>query len=470
MSGEELARLRFKSDEHDGSPGFSAMYFAYNLLFTLGVLLMAPYYAWRYRKTSFLRESWRERWGLLPESFQQSRREAIWVHAVSVGETLAIASLVQELQRRHPEVNIFMSHVTPAGREAGEKRLPELRGRFYLPLDWQGPVWRVLNRIRPALLIIMETEIWPNLLRAAHQAGAKVILVNARLSDRSLRGYRLFRFFMRKVFENVDAVFAQTSLDAGRFLEIGAPRGRVFVMGNLKFDGQLPQRCEFASFLKQAVAETEHWPVWVAASTMAGEEEQVLTAWREIRAQHPRALLILAPRHPARCDEVARLVQGQGFELIRRSALVPDAQDLQRALRSSGILLLDTVGELASLFELANVVFVGGSLVRTGGHNLLEPARWGKPVLFGPHMENFRDAAQIFLQSKAAIQVRNAQELAREILRLLEDEKQRRALGEAARGVVARESGATDRILERIAQLLHAAPSASSLGSERVSG
>jgi 3-deoxy-D-manno-octulosonic-acid transferase len=446
------------------------MYFAYNLLFTLGILLMAPYYAWRYRKTSFLRQSWRERWGLLPECFQQSRQESIWVHAVSVGETLAIAGLVHELQRRHPEISIFMSHVTPAGREAGEKRLPELRGRFYLPLDWPGPVWRVLNRIRPALLVVMETEIWPNLLRAAHKAGAKVILVNARLSDRSLRGYRLFRFFMRKVLENVDAVFAQTSTDAARFLEIGAPRERVFVVGNLKFDGQPPRSCEFAALLKQTVADAERWPVGVAASTMSGEEEQVLIAWREIRARHPQALLILAPRHPARCDEVARMVQQQGFELIRRSALAADVEDLRCALRSPSILLLDTLGELASLFELADVVFIGGSLVPTGGHNLLEPARSGKPVLFGPHMENFRDAAQIFLQSKAAIQVRNAKELAREMLRLLEDEKQRRALGEAARGVVARESGVTERILERIAQLLNPVPSASRLGSGSAQG
>jgi 3-deoxy-D-manno-octulosonic-acid transferase len=450
--------------------GFIAMFFAYSLLFTLGVLLMTPYYAWRYRKTSFLRESWRERWGFLPESFQQSRRESIWVHAVSVGETLAIAGLVQKLRRRHPEIDIFMSHVTPAGRETGERKLPELRGRFYLPLDWPGPVRRVLNRIRPALLIIMETEIWPNLLRTAHQAGAKVVLVNARLSDRSLRGYRLFRFFMRRVFDHVDAVFAQTPADAARFLEIGAPRERVFVMGNLKFDGQPQGNCEFADFLKQSVTRAERWPVWVAASTMAGEEEQVLIAWREICAQHPRALLILAPRHPARCDEVARLLREEGLEWIRRSALAKGIEELDRALRSPGILLLDTLGELASLFELADLVFIGGSLVPTGGHNLLEPARWGKPVLFGPHMENFRDAAQILLQSKAAIQVRNAKELAQEMLRLLQNEGQRRALGEAARSVVERESGATERILERIAQLLNSVPSAPCLGSGSVQG
>ncbi len=407
--------------------GFIAMFFAYSLLFTLGVLLMTPYYAWRYRKTSFLRESWRERWGFLPESFQQSRRESIWVHAVSVGETLAIAGLVQKVRR-------------------------------------------VLNRIRPALLIIMETEIWPNLLRTSHQAGAKVVLVNARLSDRSLRGYRLFRFFMRRVFDYVDAVFAQTPADAARFLEIGAPRERVFVMGNLKFEGQPQGNCEFADFLKQSVTRAERWPVWVAASTMAGEEEQVLIAWREICAQHPRALLILAPRHPARCDEVARLLREEGLEWIRRSALAKGIEELDRALRSPGILLLDTLGELASLFELADLVFIGGSLVPTGGHNLLEPARWGKPVLFGPHMENFRDAAQILLQSKAAIQVRNAKELAQEMLRLLQNEGQRRALGEAARSVVERESGATERILERIAQLLNSVPSAPRLGSGSVQG
>jgi 3-deoxy-D-manno-octulosonic-acid transferase len=430
------------------------MFFLYSLVFTLGVVLAAPYYVWRYRRTSLLRNSWRERLGYLPAHFRQERRGAIWIHAVSVGETLAVAGLVRALVERYPERKSFISHVTPTGREAGETRLPGVAGRFYLPLDWSTCTRRALDCLKPGLLIIVETELWPNLLRMAHRSGARVALVNARISDRSFPGYRFFRPFIRSVFENVDLAFAQTPRDAERLCAIGAAPGRVMVAGNLKFDGQPPETGGFARSLKRALTAASRDPVMVAASTMAGEEELVLRAWREIYRSYPQSLLILAPRHPARFERVAQLLASQGVSFVLRTLLPEDTNQAAALLASPAVLLLDTLGELAGHFELADVVFMGGSLVPTGGHNLLEPAQCGKPVIFGPHMENFRDAADTFLEAGAAIRVQTWSELSTQTIRLLQDEKQRVAMGTAARETVEKGRGATARILQGLSRLI----------------
>lgn len=430
------------------------MFLLYSFVFTMGVVVAAPYYVWRYRRNVSLRKSWRERFGRLPSGFRQERRSAIWVHAVSVGETLAVAGLVRALQHWYPDRKIFISHVTPTGRETGERRLPGLAGRFYVPFDWSACVRRALDCLKPELLLIVETELWPNLLRAAHQSGARVALVNARLSDRSFPGYRLFRPFMRRLFENLDWVFAQTRRDADRFRAIGAPASRVVTAGNLKFDGQPAEASGLASFLGTVLAARERRPVMIAASTMAGEEELFLNAWREIHLGFPRSLLILAPRHPQRFELVAQLLASRKVSSLRRTA-IPDDRDRAAALLASpSVLLLDTLGELSGLFEIADVVFIGGSLVPAGGHNLLEPAQWGKPVIFGPHMENFRDAADIFLKAQAAICVDTWNEIAAETLRLLHDEERRLRMGEAARQAIEKGRGATRCILDHISKMM----------------
>ncbi|HLW79331.1 MAG TPA: 3-deoxy-D-manno-octulosonic acid transferase [Terriglobia bacterium] len=510
------------------------MFLVYSLLFTLGLLLAAPYYLWRLRGNLISGAGWRERFGFLPQSIgdgghggagdaggvagagsegggptldSRDAPGAIWIHAVSVGETLAVIGLVRELQRRYPGRPIYMSCVTPAGRKAGEDKLPSkssrpsgpsqpsqpeatapatdqaapagppqeggrdeshdgrpdqspssapplLAGRFFLPLDWAWSARRVVRRIRPALLVIVETELWPNLLRAAHQSGARVVLVNARLSDRSFGGYKLARPFMRRVLANVDRICAQTPRDAGRFEQLGAPAGRITVTGNIKFDSRAPERGALPSILAPALAAAGRAPVMVAASTMPGEEPLLLEAWSEVRRAHPKALLILAPRHPARFESVAQLLArsgpGQGFSFVRRTALETANQELTRQLESPQILLLNTIGELAGVFALADVVFVGGSLVPTGGHNLLEPAFWSKPILFGPHMQNFRDIAALFLDADAAVQVERPADLARQALRILGDPALAARLGQAARRVLDAESGATQRILDRL--------------------
>jgi 3-deoxy-D-manno-octulosonic-acid transferase len=430
------------------------MYLIYSLLFTLGAILTAPYYLWRLRGNLISGAGWRERFGILPSQFQAPVRDgetgALWIHAVSVGESLAVAPLVQELQRRYPGHRIFLSHVTPAGRQASESRLPDVAGRFYLPLDWRWSVERVLKRIRPELLLIVETELWPNLLRGARDSGAKVALINARLSNRSFKGYRLARPFMRRVLDCVDWIGAQSSTDAERFRVLGAKPERVTVTGNVKFDGKPPQQGELASQLEKAIRTAERGPVVVAASTMAGEEALLMPAWQEIRRQYPNALLILAPRHPARFEQVAQLLSRGNYAAVRRTAFAASDAARQDQLASSEILMLDTVGELAGVFALADLVFMGGSLVPTGGHNLLEPAFWSKPVVFGPHMENFRDVAALFLNNGAAVQVHNASELGAVACELLRDEPRRRQLGQAAKQMLERESGATERILARL--------------------
>jgi len=431
------------------------MYLIYSLLFTLGALVTAPYYLWK-RRDELAGARWRERFGKLPESFQQPERGAIWIHAVSVGETLAVARLTREMQAVFPGRKIFMSSVTPAGRAAGEGRIPAVAGRFYLPLDWWRAVQSTLHRIQPSLLVIVETELWPNLLRAAHDSGTRIILINARLSTRSFGRYRLLRPFMRRVLKDVDMICAQSEADAQRFRKLGALPERVVLSGNLKFDSEPPRSAAISRLLEEAISGKGRAPVLIAASTMPGEEPRVLEAWSKVRAHCPGALLILAPRHPARFDEVARILSAGGHSFVRRTRLAsPDAAEVSR-MAVSEVLLLDSIGELAGVLELADVVFMGGSLVPTGGHNILEAACWAKPVLFGPHMENFRDIARFFLDAQACLQVRDGNELATSVMRLFADPTAARELGERGRRVLAQHAGATARVLQQIQRLLEA--------------
>jgi 3-deoxy-D-manno-octulosonic-acid transferase len=429
------------------------MYRLYSILFSLGLVLMAPYYIWRHRGRKEL-AGWRERLGRLPSSFQQDRPGAIWIHAVSLGETLAVAGLVKQLHERYPERKIFLSSVTAAGREAGERKLPGVTGRFYLPFDWKWAIRRVLRQIRPSVFVIVETELWPNLLKAVRESGCPTILVNARVSDRSFPGYRLGRPFMRRVLEDVTRICTQTATDAERFKQLGALPDRLIVTGNLKFDVHPPEFGKFGARMRDVLAAENRSPVFMAGSTMRGEEPLVLEAWQRIHARHPRAIMILTPRHPARFDEVAEMLQARQVSTIRRTSLPENEDEIRRLLSSTEILLLDTIGELAEMLGVADVVFMGGSLVPTGGHNVVEPAFWGKPILFGPHMNNFRDVAALFLAADGAIQVADANALADAVLRLLDHPDDARQLGERARGVVNQQAGAASRILKQMEEWL----------------
>ncbi|PYV31151.1 MAG: 3-deoxy-D-manno-octulosonic acid transferase [Acidobacteria bacterium] len=451
------------------------MFLAYTLLFSIGLVLTAPYYLWRLRGRITRWADWRERLGWLPKSFQQAERGAVWIHAVSVGETIAVVPLVKAIRESSREVKIFLSHTTPAGRQAGESRMPDVEGRFFLPLDWPWAVRRAMERIRPTALLVVETELWPNLLRAAHDFGTRVALVNARLSERSYRRYRLAPRFMRRVLGCVDWIGAQTPAEAERLLELGARPERLTIAGNLKFDGRPPrgpapacaepkagrptvggppELSALSPSLGRALRAAGRGPVMIAASTMPGEEEKVLKAWNEIRRSYPEANLILAPRHPARFDAVAGTLKRLKF--VRRTDFELDGAALANRIAEAEVLLLDTIGELAGLFEIADVVFVGGSLVPAGGHNLLEPAFWAKPILFGPHMENFRDAAEIFVKAGGAFQVHDEMELAKKALQLFGDPKMREEAGRRAKQALDSGSGATERTMGQIQAWLEA--------------
>jgi 3-deoxy-D-manno-octulosonic-acid transferase len=327
-------------------------------------------------------------------------------------------------------------------------------GRFYLPLDWRGAVRAALERIRPSLLVIVETELWPNLLRAARESGARIILVNGRLSRHSFRRYRLVRPLMRRVLQDVDVICAQTEADAERFRHLGTAPERLVLSGNLKFDAEPPRVGTFPRLLWNATTITGRGPIIVAASTMPGEEPMVLQGWSKVRAQYPKALLILAPRHPARFGDVAQILADSGCSFTRRTHLASQEAEVSSQVAVPEILLLDSIGELAGILELADVVFMGGSLVPTGGHNILEAAYWAKPVVFGPHMENFQDIARLFLEANACVQVQDAEELAESVLELFGDRAAAERLGERGKQVLARHTGATARVLEQIQWLL----------------
>ena len=430
------------------------MYLIYSLLFTLGFFLALPYYVLRRGGGGALRGI-RERFGRMPESFRQQTPGAILVHAVSLGETLALVPLVQELECRYPDRRIFLSHQTLTGRQAGRERLPTIAGQFYLPLDWRWSMRRMVRHLQPELVLIGETELWPNFFRAVKEAGSKLVVVNARVSDRSFPRYRLGRVFFRRVLEDVDIILAQSPAQKERFLSLGASTKQVVVTGNMKFEFSPPAGNEFTQRLDARLREAGFSPVMIAASTMPGEEEKVLCAWSEIRRHHARGLLILAPRHPERFDTVAGLLKSRGVNFVRRSHL-GDVVDGSIREDWSGVeaILLDTLGELGGLFELSTLAYVGGSLVSTGGHNLLEPAYWAKPVLFGPHMENFSDMADMFVSAGAAIRVPSEHALAREVLTLLRDSERARRMGEAARRLLDEHRGATARNLSHIEELL----------------
>lgn len=370
-----------------------------------------------------------------------------WVHAVSVGEALAAAPLLEGLARAHPELPLVVTTVTDTAARLVRERYAALATHRYFPLDLPGPVGRTVARIDPAYLILMETEIWPNTLRAVAARGAPAMIANGRLSDRSWRRYRLARRFLRSVLADVRVFAMQSEEDARRIIALGADPERVFVTGNLKHDAA-PDPPGLAELWRRLLGLGPDQPVWVAGSTRPGEEELVLEAHATVRAARGDAVLVLAPRHPARVAEVLELVRRRGWPAVRRS-------ELPRARSSDGVIVLDTLGELAQLYAAADVVFVGGSLVPTGGQNVLEPAQRRKPVLFGPHTANFREATALLTAAGGGIVIRNAAQLGAQVLRLLGDAELRARVGEAARQAVAARVGAAGATLELVARFLY---------------
>ena len=420
------------------------MYLAYSLLLAAAFVVALPFYLWKGRGTGKYLPSFRERMGGLPASLARGDAPSVWIHAVSVGEVLTARILVAPLKERLPAHRVFVSTTTATGRAVAERSVKGADGLFFAPFDWPSPVRKALDRVQPALLVLVETEIWPNLIHEAHRRGVRVVIVNGRISPRSFGRYRAVRGLLRRVLAEVDLFLMQSEPHADRARQIGAPPGRVRALGNLKYDalGDAQPPAELGRLLGGGGR-----PLWVAGSTVAGEEPMVLAAFRDVRARVPATRLLIAPRHPERFGEVAALVEAAGFRAERRSAL-------GSAPWEGDVLLLDTLGELARVYSLATVVFVGGSLVGAGGHNILEAAVAGKPILVGPHMENFQEIADEFQAEDALRVVLSAEELGREVAGMLGDPARRAALGGAARAIVDRNRGALARTVDALAELL----------------
>ena len=370
---------------------------------------------------------------------------------MSVGEVLTVRALLPQLRERYPRLRIFVSTTTMTGQNVARTNVQGVDGVFYFPLDLTFVVRRTLAVVKPRLFIMMETELWPNLLRECRRAGVKTVLVNGRISARSHPRYMLARRFFRRVLQDVDRLCMQSEESARRVIEIGAPRERVTVTGSLKFDsleipGSVPDRGH-NRVLRYFRIPPER-PVIIAASTLRGEEEPVLDAFQRIRATWGNALLIIAPRKPERFVEAERLAQQRGWRVARRKELPVDAEP------RVDVVILDTIGELAQLYQIATLVFVGGSLADAGGHNILEPAVFGKPIVFGPHMHNFAEISRTFLENRGAVQVHSATGLETVLVDLLSDPVRRASLGAAARALVEANRGARQRSLAVITQLL----------------
>jgi len=437
------------------------VYWIYSALLLAILVLSTPWWLWQMLRHGKYRAGWSERLGSVPRRLRpHAAPETIWIHAVSVGEVLAITQLVAELKAQLRDYRIIVSTTTDTGQNLARQKFGE-EDVFRVPLDLPWAVQAFLDALRPRMLVLAESEFWPNLLHCAHENGAAVAVVNARVSDRSLPRYRSFCWLFRRVLENVDLLLAQSEEDARRLATIGAPADRVHVGGNLKFDVKPPARSEINSRLADAIERHCLGPVIVAGSTLEGEETMLLETFRLVRGRYAQAMLVLAVRHPERFDSVTALLASSGLPFQRRSRWndpplvrteemsgAPDGSSL-----AGGVLLLDSIGELAGLYELADLAFIGGSLVPKGGHNVLEPAHFGVPILVGPHTENFRDIVEVFRRADA-LRVVTPQTLTPTILALLDNAVERETLGRNAREVMRSQQGATRRTADELLTLL----------------
>jgi 3-deoxy-D-manno-octulosonic-acid transferase len=423
------------------------MYWLYSALLGAGLLISTPYWMLGKRRRQKYREGLRERLGKIPSRLQGQTKQAIWVHAVSVGEVLAISELVAQLRERFSQHRVVISTTTATGQKLAKKRFGE-ESVFYFPMDFGVAIRPYLAALKPRLIVIAETEFWPNFLRLAHKRGARLAVVNARISDRSWPGYRrLCRLGIAPaILRNVNLFLAQTEEDAHRLRDIGAPADRVQVGGNLKFDVAVPASPAIVDSLGSALAADAAGPIIVCGSTVEEEERLLLLAFQNVLASHPRAVMILAPRHPERFGEVTRLLEQMDIRHWRRTLWSGNSL-------AGGVLLIDTIGELAALYELGDVAFVGGSLVPRGGHNIIEPAQYGVPIIVGNHTENFRDIVGLF-QSQDAVRVVGPAEFPLVLMELLSDESERVALGRRGAATLQAQMGATQRTVTALQKLL----------------
>ena len=428
------------------------MYLLYDLVLLASAAVLIPYYLFRGWRQGKVRRGIRERLGFYTagQLAQVAGRKVLWVHAVSVGETRAAVPLLKRLKSLYPEHLLVLSNVTETGHQIA-RDLREVDLCLFFPFDLSWVVQRVLRQVRPDAVIIVETEIWPNFIHGASRAGIPVILVNGRISDRSFPRYRLARKLIAPILDQIDAFCMQTELDGERIVAMGARSERVSVTGNLKFDMQVhPVDSAERERLRGAFRLPEGAVIWVAGSTHAGEEEIVTGVYRDLVASGESLFLILVPRHPERCRPVREMLAGQGLGIGLRSAL----EERLAPFAPGEILLVDTLGEMLTFYALADLVFVGGSLVPVGGHNVLEASIMEKPVVFGSYMHNFKEISSLLLSERAGLMVTDRLELLGAVRQLLGDAARRTAMGRAGAGLLERNAGATDKTIAVIDRLV----------------
>jgi 3-deoxy-D-manno-octulosonic-acid transferase len=428
------------------------MHFALNLVYFAALIVFAPPLVYRMVRSGKYREGmWEKFWGDAPVRIGD--RPCLWFHAVSVGEVLLLKPLVREMARRRPNWDVVISTTTTTGLAVARRTFPELI-TFYAPLDFSWATRRAMARIRPTVLALVELELWPNLIRAAKRVGGKVAIINARLSARSYRGYRSLRRPLGPTLRCIDVVAAQDADYARRFVELGVPSDRVSVTGSVKYDGLESDRNNTRTREIRVELGLSHSDlVFVAGSTMEGEEAAALAAYRAARLQHPSLRLILVPRHAERFDEVAEWLGRSGETVVRRTRAAQESQVTPGA--APPVILIDTIGELAAVWGLADVAFVGGSLIPgRGGQNMMEPAAYGASVMFGPYTANFRETVQQLLARNAARRVADARELTLRLQEDLDDPEAAAARGAAGRTFVLAQHGASGRTLAELDRLV----------------
>jgi 3-deoxy-D-manno-octulosonic-acid transferase len=456
-------------DRHNDGAAHICMYFLYSLITAVAVVLLAPYVLLSTVRRKKYLPNLSERLSLKfpPElATGGASSRAIWLHAVSVGEVLAAVPFARCLKQRFPGWRLVISTTTATGQALARQRMNFADAVLYFPFDWNGPVRRAFRAVRPGVIVILETEIWPNLLRHARKSRVPVIFVNGRLSDKSFLGFtRALKFsggilggFLRQILNDASMYLVQTHQDASRLIALGTAPDRILVTGSMKYDMALPGPSAFVNWLQAELQRSQRAPVVVAGSVIAGEEAPVLEAFSSIQRKWPHALLILAPRKPERFAAAVDIVAQMGWLPIRRSTISLDgisAGILSSAAQGEkSVLVLDTIGELAALYGMADAVFIGGSLQPGGGHNPLEPAGFAKVPVFGSSMDNFREIAAALLEAGAAIQVDSTAQLGTAWADLLENPSCSAQMGLAARELVERNRGATMATLDQLAAIL----------------
>ena len=435
------------------------MYSIYSLLLTIGFLVLLPRFAIDALRTRKYVTGLRQRLGSIP-NLAASDRRVIWLHCVSVGETEAARPLVRALRERFPSHRLVVSTTTVTGQKVARNAFAQdATAIFYFPIDWVWTVRRVLRAINPSVVLIMETELWPNLLRECRRRSIPVALINGRISQKSYRRYQRIGTFMQRVLRDLPHALMQSDDDAARISALGLSKDRISIFGNLKFDSSVSTKLALTQEIERRFALSPTDPLVIAASTHSPEESIILEAFKTIKASAPgqRARLLIAPRHPERFAEVARLIADSGMSWTRRSELATDPDE------TCNVILFDSIGELRAVFPLADIAFIGGSIVSHGGQNVLEPAAQGVCVITGAHTHNFAAITKALLAEDALIQLPDvsfsdaAAELASSIIQLLADDDRRQAVGARALAVCDRSRGATQRTVDKIANLLDSA-------------